>query len=234
MKNSKSLNESSKKLITFKKEPQLLLSYISDKATINSCSESSVIEDLLLSKICQGSEKNNLVREYIRDIYNPQIGLKIVLMRIAQHFALPVSNKKHAFEFLKLIERILNHPASKIDTYYKYLTEHFAKNNTIIKRVLMDQKGKNNINMNTKKLPWEDVLIILDQIVEPENLFMHWNYILILEDYYRELGNTCSAYYSAIYDIIALSDASFFENAEMRIDAIDVIVSCCQTMIYDE
>lgn len=212
--------DNNKKLITFKRM-ELVNGYFQDKASLADTSYSSVIEDVLMSKILTG---NKATDHYIESIY--KFGLKETYIALMQNLSAGINFKAsqtNSFALVQLAMNILSRPfSSSIDPAYKHLyDEHFPSNCKQVALKLEHETSKKELSFDEER-QLEDNLALLKFSTKDGVAFVPYNWFELVLTNWEILGNY-SFTFRMLFDCIALSDPDLWEKPEHRMNAIDCI-----------
>lgn len=219
----------SRKIITLKNF-DLIDGFVKDTAEAQDSNDSAVIEGILLEHIMPTSQMSLASTYYVNQIYTN--GLKETVILLLQNLAAetqkPESYDK-AFPLITLIMGILNRPfGSEVDEQYKHLLkDHFPSNCKAVSEKLEYETKDMQLTFDEKQR-LEDDLMLLSLTKQDAVDFVPYNYLRLVVNNWEVLKKN-SFTYRMLFDVVALSDPMFWNRAEHRLKAREVIIEVCRT-----
>lgn len=219
----------SRKIVTLKNF-DLINGFVKDMVEVQDSNDSAVIEGILLEHIMPISQTSLASKYYINQIYTN--GLKETVILLLQNLAGETQKSESynkAYPLITLIMGILNRPfGSEVDEQYKHLLEdHFPSNCKAVSEKLEYETKDMQLTFDEKQRLKDD-LMLLSLTKQDAVDFVPYNYIRLVVNNWEVLKQN-SFTYRMLFDVVALSDPMFWNRAEYRLKAREVIIEVCRT-----
>lgn len=226
MKRSSTDGSVTRKIITLKNY-QLVDGYVKDKAYVDETNDSAVVESILLEHILPNEPASTY---YVREIYIK--GLKETMIDILAYFDInrkPLEDCDRAFLLIRFLLQIFdNRRGVGYDDAYQYLLNtQFPTNCKLVAEKMKYEMSERSLDFDEKQA-LEDELLFLSLSQQNAIDFIPYNYLTLVVNNWEMLkGN--KFVYRLISNVVALSMVEFWDYAEHRLKAIDVITEVCKT-----
>lgn len=201
--------------------------YIKDKAYVDESNDSAVIESILLDHILPNEPASI---HYVREIYTK--GLKEAILDILNCFDInkePIEDCDRALLLVKLLLKIFDHRCGVgYDDAYQYLLNgKFSANCKLVAEKMKHEMSERSLTFDEKQ-SLEDDLLLLSLSQQNAVDFIPYNYLTLVINNWDMLKKNRFTY-RMMSNVVALSMVEFWDFAEHRLKAIDVIAEVCKT-----